>query len=155
MTTGFAIYDFPFGLLRIDYEGGAVIALGKADSASARGTRTALTDRAYGEIMEYLEGQRREFDFPYTMRGTAFQKRVWDALCDIPYGETRTYKEIAAAVGNPKACRAVGMANNKNPMTIVVPCHRVVGTSGKLIGYAHGLEMKEALLKLERDHRLP
>ena len=83
------------------------------------------------------------------MEGTPFQKKVWNALQNIPYGETRTYKQIAEEIGNPKACRAVGMANNKNPMIIVVPCHRVIGANGKLVGYGGGLEMKRALLDLE------
>ena len=81
--------------------------------------------------------------------------KVWRALCDIPYGETRTYRQIAAAVGNPKACRAVGMANNKNPIAIVVPCHRVVGSNGKLVGYAGGIEMKKILLDLEAKYTEP
>ena len=102
------------------------------------------------QISEYLAGQRRVFDFPYILSGTPFQKQVWRALCDIPYGETRSYKQIAEAIGNPKACRAVGMANHCNPIMIVVPCHRVVGVSGKLTGYAGGLEMKSVLLALER-----
>ena len=81
--------------------------------------------------------------------------KVWRALCDIPYGETRTYKQIAATVGNPKACRAVGMANNKNPIAIVVPCHRVVGSNGKLVGYAGGIEMKKILLDMEAKYTEP
>ena len=84
-------------------------------------------------------------------RGTVFQQQVWKALCDIPYGETRSYKQIAEAIGNPKAVRAVGMANNRNPLIIVVPCHRVVGANGKLVGYAAGIEKKEFLLKLEKS----
>ena len=103
--------------------------------------------------MEYLDGKRKEFDFPYKMIGTEFQKKVWHALTKIPYGETRTYKEIATAVGNPKASRAVGMANNRNPIFIVVPCHRVIGANGKLVGYAGGLDMKDALLSLEKSHK--
>lgn len=99
---------------------------------------------------EYLRGNRHDFDFPYELDGTDFQKKVWNALCQIPYGETRTYKQIAMVVGNPKASRAVGMVNNKNLLTIVVLCHRVVGTNGNLIGYAGGLNMKKTLLELER-----
>ena len=83
------------------------------------------------------------------MRGTAFQKQVWKALLEIPYGETRSYKQIAEAIGNPKAMRAVGMANNRNPLLIVVPCHRVIGANGKMVGYGEGIEMKEFLLRLE------
>lgn len=152
MTKGFAIYDFPFGLLRIDYEEDGVTALDIVDAATVQGVRTPLTDQAHQELTEYLDGRRKTFDFPYTMRGTTFQKRVWNALCDIPYGETRTYKDIAIAIGNPKACRAVGMANNRNPIPIVVPCHRVIGADGNLVGYAYGLAMKNALLQLEISH---
>lgn len=90
--------------------------------------------------MEYLNGKRKTFDIKYEINGTEFQKKVWEELTHIPYGETSTYKEIAVAVGNPKASRAVGMANNKNPISIVVPCHRVIGSDGKLVGYAGGFE---------------
>lgn len=146
---GYAVYPFPLGRLKIGYDKDAVISLGRTKT-SDDGAKTALTDLAYAQIMEYFEGKRRIFTFPCELRGTVFQKKVWRALCDIPYGETRTYKEIAAAVGNPKACRAVGMANNKNPIAIAVPCHRVIGADGKLVGYAGGLDMKEALLNLEQ-----
>ena len=102
--------------------------------------------------MEYLNGKRKSFDIKYEINGTEFQKKVWKELTDIPYGETRSYKEIAVAVGNPKASRAVGMANNKNPIAIIVPCHRVIGSDGKLVGYAGGLDMKRALLTLEKKY---
>lgn len=148
----YAIYPFPLGQLMIGYDRDVVTSLGRTDTAGEGGTKTALTDLAYAQIMEYFQGKRRSFTFPYELRGTEFQKKVWRALCDIPYGETRTYKEIAAAVGNPKACRAVGMANNKNPIAIAVPCHRVIGADGKLVGYAGGLDMKVALLQLEKNN---
>jgi len=105
------------------------------------------------QLEEYFAGKRKKFDLPLAPKGTEFQKKVWKALTEIPYGETRTYGEIAAAVGNPKAARAVGMANNKNPIGIIVPCHRVVGANGKLVGYAGGMEKKEWLLKLEKTNR--
>jgi O-6-methylguanine DNA methyltransferase len=146
----YAYYPFPYGVLKIGYEEGAVTSLSRQEEESADGEPSALSDRAHKEIMEYLAGERRAFDFPMRARGTAFQEKVWRALAEIPYGETRTYGQIAAAVGNPKASRAVGMANNKNPIWIAIPCHRVVGTNGALVGYAGGLEMKEALLALER-----
>ena len=98
---------------------------------------------------EDFAGRRRSFELPLSLRGSEFQTRVWNALGDIPYGETRSYQEIAAAVGNGKAARAVGMANNRNPLPILIPCHRVVGKSGKLVGYAGGLERKRYLLELE------
>jgi len=105
--------------------------------------------RALVEISEFLVGRRREFTVPLDLQGTRFQLQVWKALLRIPYGETRSYGEIARAVGRPKAARAVGMANHSNPAAIVVPCHRVVACDGSLGGYAGGLEMKSRLLRLE------
>lgn len=145
----FAVYDFPFGMLKIGYENDKVVFLKKVDETDDLGRKTKFTDFVHGQVLEYLCGKRRSFDFAYELRGTEFQKKVWEQLIRIPYGETRTYKEVAAAVGNPKASRAVGMANNKNPVTIVVPCHRVIGTDGKMVGYAGGVEMKKGLLALE------
>ena len=110
---------------------------------------TQLSARCYGQICEYLRGERREFDLPLAPKGTGFQRKVWEALRTIPYGQTRSYAEIAAQVGSPRACRAVGMANHRNPISILIPCHRVVGKNGGLTGYAGGLERKEILLKLE------
>lgn len=102
------------------------------------------------QLSEYFSGERRQFDVPITfLGGTPFQRKVWQALQDIPYGEVRTYKEIAQAIGIPKAVRAVGGANNKNPISILVPCHRVIGSNGALVGYGGGLDKKEYLLKLE------
>jgi methylated-DNA-[protein]-cysteine S-methyltransferase len=98
----------------------------------------------------YFSGKLKSFDLNLAFEGTDFQKAVWKALCEIPYGETRTYKDIAASIGKPKACRAVGLANNRNPIAIVVPCHRVIGSNGKLVGYASGLDVKEFLLELEK-----
>ncbi|MHC1720427.1 MAG: methylated-DNA--[protein]-cysteine S-methyltransferase [Clostridiaceae bacterium] len=112
---------------------------------------TELIKKAYGELVEYLEGKRKSFDIPLAPKGTEFQMNVWKALQEIPYGETRTYKEIAETIGNPKACRAVGLSNNRNPISIIIPCHRVIGSNGKLVGYAGGLEVKEYLLKLENQ----
>lgn len=151
--TGFAVYEFPFGLLRIEYEDDFVVFLKKVGEADGYGQKTEFTDKVYTQIEEYLHGKRTSFDFAYKLNGTEFQKKVWEQLLRIPYGETRTYKEIAAAIGNPKASRAVGMANNKNPIIIAIPCHRVVGTNGKLVGYAGGLDMKKALLTIEKQNR--
>lgn len=108
-----------------------------------------LIKKAYIQIEEYIDGKRIKFELPLNLKGTEFQKNVWRELIKIPYGETRSYKDIAIAVGNEKASRAVGMANNKNPIPIVVPCHRVVGSNKKLVGYAGGLDIKEKLLNLE------
>lgn len=116
-----------------------------ADAASA------LLRQAARELREYFAGARRTFDFPLALEGTSFQCAVWEALRGIPFGETRTYAEIARGIGRPKACRAVGMANHRNPAVIVVPCHRVIGSSGALTGFAGGLETKERLLRLERE----
>lgn len=113
---------------------------------------TTLINKAATEIIEYLEGKRKTFDLPLTPEGTEFQQKVWNALKEIPYGETRSYKEMAEAIGNPKACRAVGMANNKNPIMLFIPCHRVIGANGSLVGYAGGLDIKEKLLNMEKTH---
>jgi O-6-methylguanine DNA methyltransferase len=104
---------------------------------------------AVAQLNEYFAGRRREFDLRLDLRGTDFQRSVWRALLDIPYGETRSYGEVARAIGKPKAARAVGMANHENPVSIVVPCHRVIGHDGRLVGYGGGLDAKTALLKLE------
>ena len=101
------------------------------------------------ELEEYFAGKRREFTFPLDLRGTDFQQACWRALLAIPYGETRTYADIARAVGKPNAFRAVGMANNRNPIAIVVPCHRVIASDGTLCGYGAGLDVKRKLLELE------
>jgi O-6-methylguanine DNA methyltransferase len=101
------------------------------------------------ELEEYFAGTRREFNFALDLRGTDFQKACWNALLAIPYGETRTYADIARAVGRPQGFRAVGMANNRNPIAIVVPCHRVIASDGTLCGYGGGLDIKRKLLQLE------
>lgn len=101
------------------------------------------------QLNEYFAGKRREFSLPFDVAGTAFQKEVWLALSTIPFGETRTYAEIAAQIGRPRAVRAVGAANGKNPLSLVVPCHRVIGSNGKLTGFAGGLKTKEWLLRFE------
>lgn len=116
--------------------------------------QTPLLKKAAKEIGEYLAGRRKLFDLPLNAAGTDFQKAVWAVLREIPYGQTRNYKEVAEMIGNPNAARAVGLANNKNPIVIVIPCHRVIGANGKLVGYAAGLDIKEKLLQLEKSHAL-
>ena len=111
-----------------------------------------LLAEAERQLREYFDGVRRDFDLPLSRHGTPFQMAVWDALCEIPYGETRTYGDIARQIGKPGAARAVGMANHRNPICIIVPCHRVIGADGSLTGYGGGLDKKEALLKLEGVH---
>jgi methylated-DNA-[protein]-cysteine S-methyltransferase len=111
---------------------------------------TPLIKKAAAQIEEYLAGKRKKFTLPLVMHGTEFQTAVWQALQDIPYGKTRSYKEIAAAIGRPRAVRAVGMANHRNPISIIVPCHRVIGHDGSLVGYGSGLPLKRRLLELEQ-----
>ncbi len=111
-----------------------------------------LIKRAAEQIGEYLSGARRFFDLPLDMYGTDFQVRCWKALLDIPYGETRSYKDIAKAAGSPNAFRAAGMANNRNHIAIIIPCHRVIGADGKLVGFGGGLDIKSFLLELERGY---
>ncbi|MGF1697233.1 methylated-DNA--[protein]-cysteine S-methyltransferase [Vibrio lamellibrachiae] len=101
------------------------------------------------QLDEYFSQRRKEFSLPIASQGTDFQQQVWRALCMIPYGESWSYQQLAEKIGNPKAVRAVGLANGKNPVSIIVPCHRVIGKSGKLTGYAGGIDVKKSLLKLE------
>ncbi|HJP46500.1 methylated-DNA--[protein]-cysteine S-methyltransferase [Acinetobacter venetianus] len=107
--------------------------------------------RVKQQLEEYFLGQRQQFDLPLDFQGTAFQQQVWQALLTIPFGETRSYKEIAIQLGNEKAVRAVGAANGKNPISIIAPCHRVIGSSGALVGFAGGLDKKQILLSLEQN----
>ncbi|OQB24132.1 MAG: Methylated-DNA--protein-cysteine methyltransferase, constitutive [Firmicutes bacterium ADurb.Bin182] len=110
---------------------------------------TELLREAGRQLALYCEGRLLKFDLPLSPKGTEFQKAVWQKLCEIPRGETRSYKQIAEAVGNPGACRAVGLANRNNPIPVIIPCHRVIGSDGKLVGFALGLENKRRLLELE------
>ena len=144
-------YQTVLGLLTICEENDAVIAINVGHYSENKGEKreSELIRRMYKQFVEYLDGKRKVFDLPLLLKGTDFQKQVWQALRDIPYGETRSYKQIAVAIGNPKAVRAVGMANNRNPLLIVVPCHSVIGTDGKMVGYAAGVDKKEFLLRLE------
>lgn len=120
--------------------------------AKAVARETTLLEQAALQIEEYLQGKRKKFSLPIALQGTDFQQKVWQELLNIPYGETRSYKQIAEKIGCPKGYRAVGMANNKNPITIIVPCHRVIGQNKKLVGYAGGIDIKEKLLKLEEKY---
>ncbi len=114
---------------------------------------SSLLEKAERQLTEYFEGRRKNFDLPIELKGTDFQVKVWKALEKIPYGETKSYQEIAEEVASPKAFRAVGNANNKNPISIIIPCHRVIGKSGKLAGYGGGLDKKEYLLNLEKQFK--
>lgn len=141
-------YDAPVGWLRITENGSAVTELSFV-SACGTSEATPLLSVVAEQLTSYFAGARRMFEIPLAPRGTPFQLAVWRALQTIPYGEVRTYREIATLVGDPKACRAVGMANHRNPIPILIPCHRVIGSDGRLTGYAGGLERKEFLLKTE------
>ncbi len=122
----------------------------RTDSEEAAIQETALLKEAGKQLQDYLAGKRKSFTLPLAPEGTEFQKQVWQALQEIPYAETRSYGEVAQSIGRPKASRAVGLANSKNPIWIFIPCHRVIGANGKLTGYAGGLDAKEHLLNLEK-----
>ena len=139
----------PIGLLTIEETDGAITAL-RFGGETVSPPPTPLLQRAAQQLTEYFAARRRRFDLPLRPQGTAFQQAAWSALCDIPYGQTRTYAQQAAAIGRPKACRAVGMANHCNPLPLFIPCHRVIGAGGKLTGYAGGLAVKRFLLELEQ-----
>ncbi len=146
----------PIGLLVITATDDAICSIGLAKpeeiNTNENNTDLPMLNQAAMELKEYFDGVRAQFTFSMHAEGTAFQSAVWDALRKIPYGETMSYGEIANAVGNAKASRAVGMACNKNPIMIAVPCHRVVGANGSLTGYAYGTGMKQFLLDLERKN---
>ncbi|HMH00084.1 MAG TPA: methylated-DNA--[protein]-cysteine S-methyltransferase [Terriglobales bacterium] len=114
---------------------------------------TAPLTETIRQLQAYFAGEQENFNLPLAPEGTPFQKEVWQRLCDIPYGQTISYGELARRIGNPKASRAVGLANGSNPIPIVIPCHRVIGSNGKLTGYGGGLPIKEKLLALERHQR--
>lgn len=153
----YSVMQSPIGPLTVVATNGALVAVlmdghhrpPVPESAWGERVDDALPD-ATRQLEEYFAGQRQAFNLPLAPSGTEFQRRVWAALAEIPYGETRSYGQIATAIGRPGASRAVGMANGRNPVSIVVPCHRVVGASGSLTGYAGGAERKQFLLDLER-----
>lgn len=147
-----AVYDSVFGkvLISSDGEGITEVKLGNFSETEIQNSPDRLTDIAAAQLSEYFARKRESFDVPLCPAGTAFQRLVWEKLCAVPYGETRSYKQIAESVGNPKSCRAVGMANNRNPIMVIIPCHRIIGTNGSLTGYAAGLPVKQRLLDLER-----
>lgn len=143
-------YEVPIGRICIEDDGEAIIGLYLDDKPiDDSENETELIKETYIQINEYFEKKRREFEIPIKLYGTEFQNKVWNALYVIPYGKTCTYKDIATAIGNPKAVRAVGGANNKNPIMIIVPCHRVIGADGSLVGFGAGIEVKRYLLNLE------
>lgn len=150
-------YESPVGMICMEEQDGAVtgVYIDKEYTTEdrRRDVETPVLKEARRQLSEYFLKQRKEFDLPLAPQGTEFQKKVWEALCTIPYGETRSYGEIARQIGNSKASRAVGGANNKNHIMIVIPCHRVIGANGALVGFGGGLDVKEFLLELEKQER--
>ncbi|MDD8048411.1 MAG: methylated-DNA--[protein]-cysteine S-methyltransferase [Thomasclavelia sp.] len=145
-----AIYKTKYGNYKIVEEDNLLIEVTNTNDKVDTSNSSDFTDWVINEINEYFMGKRKTFDIPYKLQGTSFQRKVYEDLATIPYGQTRSYKDIANLIGYRKAYRAVGNANNHNPIAIIIPCHRVIGSNGKLVGYASGLELKEALLTLER-----
>ena len=154
--TGYSVYETPIGEITLMCKKGVLTHLGFGrmvpGDSSIPEEKMQVLETAYTQLMEYFNGERTEFDVPMQTEGTDFQEQVWEALRTIPYGETRSYKEIAIQIGNEKASRAVGMANNHNPLAIFIPCHRVIGSDGGITGYAGGEEIKVKLLELEKEH---
>lgn len=142
----------PHGIVRIDFLDAAPISQEKSPNTDKIDPHitTVLSDTQQ-QLLEYFAGKRQTFDLPLAPEGTDFQKSVWTALNTIPFGSTCTYKDIAIQVNRPKGSQAIGQANGKNPISIVVPCHRVIGSNGKLTGYAGGLDRKAALLRFEKE----
>jgi methylated-DNA-[protein]-cysteine S-methyltransferase len=136
------------GALTLEGDDFRLTRLGFGDASVPQGDAASLSAAAI-QLEQYFAGERTEFDLELALTGTEFERRVWDEVRAIPYGSTATYAEIAARIGRPGACRAVGRANALNPIALVVPCHRVIGSDGSLTGYAGGIEMKRALLELE------
>lgn len=154
-------YDTEIGRIMISEDGDGVTGLSVIKDNNKESLQfnkeydiqeTELIKEAAKQVYDYLKGFRREFDLKLNPKGTDFQRKVWEALRTIPYGETRSYKQIACIVGNEKACRAVGMANNHNPIMLIIPCHRVIGANGNLVGFGAGLDIKKQLLDLEKSN---
>ena len=148
------IYDTVFGKIAVAEKAGKITHFTHAKNFKSAGKtlqETPLIKKAAAQLEEYLAGKLKKFDLPLAPKGTPFQVAVWRALLKIPYGKTCAYGDIARAVNNPKAVRAVGGANNKNPIFIIIPCHRVIGKDGSLTGYGGGMDMKKRLLALEKQ----
>ena len=148
----FAVYNTKIGKLKIEYDTDVLTGIAYAENEKEQGIRSELSDKTVLQLEEYFDGRRKEFEIPLKLIGTEFQKKVWNELLKIPYGKTVSYKDISIKIGNPKACRAVGMANHNNPILIIVPCHRVINENKKLGGYALGLDLKRRLLELEKEN---
>ena len=160
-TTRYRIIDSPIGPLTLTGDGEALTGLTMQDQSHAPTERRDLSpdERAFPDVVDqlaaYFAGELTEFDVDLRMEGTPFQRRVWSELLEIPYGETMSYGELARRIGQPTAFRAVGLANGRNPVAIIVPCHRVIGSTGALVGYGGGLDRKRRLLELERNQAEP
>jgi len=151
-SIAFFEYDTILGRITIEEIDGhitRILPVFDANGGNGRKSETKLIQEAFRQIEAYFHGRLFEFSLPLAPQGTDFMQLVWQALREIPYGKTVSYKEIAVKIGHPKATRAVGMANNRNPIAIVIPCHRVIGSNGQLVGYRYGLENKRQLLDLE------
>ncbi len=150
------MYDTSLGQVAIAEKDGKVTNLyfsGEHIPPEMQREETGTLKKAAEQLQEYLQGRRTVFDVPLAPEGTAFQKQVWEALVKIPYGATSSYGKLAGDIGRPGAARAVGLANNRNPIPVIIPCHRVIGADGSLVGYGGGLPMKEKLLALEKGKR--
>lgn len=143
-------FSSPIGIISLEADENALLSVGFGDNGKEMNPNK-ITALAKDELLRYFDGKLRNFTVPYKLNGTEFQKKVWTALAEIPYGKTQSYEDIAVKIGNSKACRAVGMANNKNKLPIIIPCHRVIGKNGSLTGYAGGTKTKEYLLNLEKS----
>ena len=148
MNEYFDHFETPLGLMEIRANNAAVLSINFVETVQQKRTNK-VTDLAKSELLEYFDGERKTFNLPLAPEGTDFQQQVWKALTTVKYGDTCSYSDIATKIKNPKAVRAVGAANGKNPMTIVVPCHRVIGQDGSLTGYASGTKRKAWLLEHE------
>ena len=149
----YAFYTTDIGIIKITYKQ-KISKIELVDQIDENNDRTLETDKIIGQINEYLDGKRKEFSI-YDLckaEGTNFQQKVWQELLSIPYGQTKTYKDIAKNIGNEKAVRAVATAIGKNPLMIITPCHRVIGSDGKMHGYAYGINLKKKLLDLEDNN---
>jgi methylated-DNA-[protein]-cysteine S-methyltransferase len=143
------MFHSPVGPFVLEGDDSRLTRLGFGEPVSRQGDAESVASAAI-QLEEYFAGDRTEFDLDLELDGTPFERRVWEEVRAIPYGETATYAEIAERIGSPKACRAVGRANGRNPIAVIVPCHRVIGSDGTLTGYAGGIELKRTLLDLER-----
>lgn len=143
-------YNSNIGIIKLTYEGNTLLKLDIVNEIELPNEKNEFTDKIFSQIQEYLEGKRKNFEnINLKLTGTDFQLKVLNEIKKIPYGKISTYKEVAILIGNEKACRAVGNALNKNPIPIIIPCHRIVGSSGDLTGFAYGVDLKKKLIELE------